>query len=59
MWRDLDHIHILPFLGIDATSFPPYFCLVSPWMEHGTVLQYLEKEPGLPNCKIIEFVGDW
>ncbi|KAJ6476176.1 kinase-like domain-containing protein [Mycena sanguinolenta] len=43
VWRDLHHPHILPFLGIDRDSFPePYFCMVSPWMEHGTVMSYLK-----------------
>ncbi|KAJ6476320.1 kinase-like domain-containing protein, partial [Mycena sanguinolenta] len=42
VWKDLHHPHILPFLGIDADSFPSSFCLVSPWMEHGTVISYLK-----------------
>ncbi|KAF7370865.1 Kinase-like protein [Mycena sanguinolenta] len=41
VWKDLHHPHILPFLGIDANSFPLFLCMVSPWMEHGTVLNYL------------------
>ncbi|KAF7326404.1 Kinase-like protein [Mycena venus] len=41
VWRDLYHPHILPFIGIDQDSFPPSLCMVSPWMEHGTVLNYL------------------
>ncbi|KAJ6476149.1 kinase-like domain-containing protein [Mycena sanguinolenta] len=49
VWRDLHHPYILPFLGIDKDSFPePYFCMVSPWMEHGTVIKYLERH-GLAN----------
>ncbi|KAF7331196.1 Kinase-like protein [Mycena sanguinolenta] len=42
VWRALRHPHILPFLGIDAESFPSSLCLVSPWMEHGTVINYLK-----------------
>ncbi|KAJ6524513.1 kinase-like domain-containing protein, partial [Mycena capillaripes] len=41
VWRDLDHPHILPFLGIERDSFPSALCMVSPWMEHGTVMNYL------------------
>ncbi|KAJ6542666.1 kinase-like domain-containing protein, partial [Mycena capillaripes] len=41
VWKDLDHPHILPFLGIDGDSFPSSLCMVSPWMEHGTVMNYL------------------
>ncbi|KAJ7353458.1 kinase-like domain-containing protein, partial [Mycena albidolilacea] len=42
VWKDLHHPHILPFLGIDRDSFPSALCMVSPWMEHGTVMDYLE-----------------
>ncbi|KAF8183770.1 kinase-like domain-containing protein, partial [Mycena galopus ATCC 62051] len=42
LWKDLHHPHILPFLGIDRDSFPPSLCMVSPWMEHGTVMNYLK-----------------
>ncbi|KAJ7605510.1 hypothetical protein DFH06DRAFT_1487185 [Mycena polygramma] len=48
VWKDLHHPHILPFLGIDQESFPPSLCMVSPWMEHGTVMNYL-KEHGHAN----------
>ncbi|KAJ7772980.1 hypothetical protein DFH07DRAFT_148774 [Mycena maculata] len=42
VWRDLHHPHILAFIGIDRDSFPNSLCMVSPWMEHGTVLNYLK-----------------
>ncbi|KAJ7778419.1 kinase-like domain-containing protein [Mycena metata] len=42
VWKDLVHPYILPFLGIDLDNFPDHLCLVSPWMENGTVLSYLE-----------------
>ncbi|KAF8183723.1 kinase-like domain-containing protein [Mycena galopus ATCC 62051] len=42
LWKELHHPHILPFLGIDRDSFPSSFCMVSPWMEHGTVMHYLK-----------------
>ncbi|KAF7373447.1 Zn(2)-C6 fungal-type domain-containing protein [Mycena sanguinolenta] len=49
VWRDLHHPYILEFFGIDRDSFPePYFCMVSPWKEHGTVLNYLKRH-GLAN----------
>ncbi|KAF7374462.1 Kinase-like protein [Mycena sanguinolenta] len=43
VWKELCHPHILPFLGIDGDSFPSPLCMVSPWMGHGTVLNYLEQ----------------
>ncbi|KAJ7802196.1 kinase-like domain-containing protein [Mycena olivaceomarginata] len=42
VWKDLHHPYILPFLGIDRDSFPSALCMVSPWMEHGTVMDYLK-----------------
>ncbi|KAF8183812.1 hypothetical protein K438DRAFT_1489563, partial [Mycena galopus ATCC 62051] len=41
VWKDLHHPHILSFLGIDKHSFPSGICMVSPWMENGTVMDYL------------------
>ncbi|KAJ7224795.1 kinase-like domain-containing protein [Mycena rebaudengoi] len=43
IWQDLKHPYILPMLGIDRESFPSSLCMVSPWMENGTVLNYLEE----------------
>ncbi|KAJ6457349.1 kinase-like domain-containing protein [Mycena sanguinolenta] len=43
VWKELCHPHILSFLGIEGDSFPSPLCLVSPWMEHGTVLNYLKQ----------------
>ncbi|KAJ7712491.1 kinase-like domain-containing protein, partial [Mycena metata] len=42
VWKDLHYPYILPFMGIDRDSYPSSLCMVSPWMEHGTVLNYLE-----------------
>ncbi|KAK7063540.1 kinase-like protein [Favolaschia claudopus] len=41
VWQQLRHPHILPFIGIDRHTFPSSLCMVSPWMENGTVLKYL------------------
>ncbi|KAJ7286752.1 kinase-like domain-containing protein [Mycena rebaudengoi] len=42
VWQDLQHPYILPLIGIDHESFPATsLCMVSPWMEHGTALRYL------------------
>jgi serine/threonine protein kinase len=46
IWEGLHHPFILPFLGIDTDTFPSSLCMVSPWMENGTVLVYL-KDHGL------------
>ncbi|KAJ7202309.1 kinase-like domain-containing protein [Mycena pura] len=46
IWEGLHHPFILPFLGLDSNTFPSSLCMVSPWMENGTVLAYL-KDHGL------------
>ncbi|KAK7055190.1 kinase-like domain-containing protein [Favolaschia claudopus] len=43
IWKDLHHPYILPLIGIDRDSFPDFLCMVSPWMEHGTVIDFLKK----------------
>ncbi|KAJ7085485.1 kinase-like domain-containing protein [Mycena belliarum] len=42
VWQALRHKYILPLIGIDRNSFSSY-CLVSPWMKHGTILKYLRE----------------
>ncbi|KAJ7730201.1 kinase-like domain-containing protein, partial [Mycena metata] len=41
IWKELHHPYILTFIGIDQDSFPSTLGMVSPWMEHGTILNYL------------------
>ncbi|KAJ7720550.1 kinase-like domain-containing protein [Mycena metata] len=41
VWQRLQHEYVLPLIGIDRETFPLSFCMVSPWMKHGTVLKYL------------------
>jgi len=36
-WRHLRHPFVLPLVGIDNTAFTGYDCLISPWVEHGSV----------------------
>lgn len=50
-WRPLEHPNVLPFVGVDANSFPGYLCMISPWMEHGT-LPDLRKRYGPWNIQI-------
>ncbi|KAJ7758020.1 kinase-like domain-containing protein [Mycena metata] len=42
VWQTLQHLSILPFMGIDQDTFPGYLCLASPWMEQGTILKHLK-----------------
>ncbi|KAJ7454461.1 kinase-like domain-containing protein [Mycena latifolia] len=42
VWHYLKHPNIVPFLGVDATTFPsPTMAMVSSWMEQGSVLNYM------------------
>jgi hypothetical protein len=43
VWRRLSHPNVLSFLG--ASTGPSPFCLVSPWMVHGNIKQYLKLYP--------------
>jgi len=42
-WRDLRHPNVLEFIGLCEINNSTY--LVAPWMEDGTAIQYLKKEP--------------
>lgn len=45
VWKQLNHPSVLPLLGVNTELFAPGFCLVSPWMSHGNLLTFLEKNP--------------
>ncbi|KAH0586829.1 hypothetical protein H2248_005676 [Termitomyces sp. 'cryptogamus'] len=46
IWAQLSHLNILPFYGIHFLSDPrKSFCLVSPWISGGNVLEFLAEEP--------------
>lgn len=44
IWRQLEHPHVLPFLGIDAHTFAPHYALVSPWMKHGNLIEFIKSK---------------
>ncbi|KAG1730480.1 kinase-like domain-containing protein [Suillus lakei] len=45
VWIQLEHDHILPFEGVTvAEEFGPLPALVSPWMEEGSLDDYLKRE---------------
>ncbi|KAI3615128.1 hypothetical protein WG66_016743 [Moniliophthora roreri] len=46
LWRQLDHPNVLPFLGLYfLDSEKRRLCLISPWMENGNLVEYLENTP--------------
>ncbi|KAK7679029.1 hypothetical protein QCA50_017973 [Cerrena zonata] len=44
IWQQLKHPFILPFLGVDRESYEPYCCLVTPWMNHGNIIHYIDEQ---------------
>ncbi|KAJ6469282.1 kinase-like domain-containing protein [Mycena sanguinolenta] len=50
VWHYFRHKNIVPFLGVDFTTFPsPARAMVSPWMSLGSVLKYMgENSPSAP-----------
>ncbi|KAJ7718322.1 kinase-like domain-containing protein [Mycena metata] len=37
IWKNLEHDNILPFLGVDSETFPGFLCMVSLWMDKGSL----------------------
>ncbi|KAF8998572.1 kinase-like domain-containing protein [Cyathus striatus] len=54
VWRQLNHPNVLPFLGANDQMFHQRFCLVSPWMENGNIMQFLERHPNHDRFKAIQ-----
>ncbi|KZT54454.1 kinase-like protein, partial [Calocera cornea HHB12733] len=51
-WTKLCHENILELYGV--YDHAPYgFAMVSPWMEHGHILQYLESHPDVPRLPLL------
>ncbi|EEB98063.1 hypothetical protein MPER_02495, partial [Moniliophthora perniciosa FA553] len=45
-WRQLNHPNLLPFLGLYyLSSSRQRLCLISPWMENGNLVRFLERTP--------------
>ncbi|KAJ6601110.1 kinase-like domain-containing protein [Mycena vulgaris] len=52
VWQQLRHPNILPFLGVTVVDkFPSSMCMVSPWMENGTIRE-LRRVNGALNINI-------
>ncbi|KDQ55511.1 hypothetical protein JAAARDRAFT_37524 [Jaapia argillacea MUCL 33604] len=42
IWCSLEHPNILPLLGVDFVTFGSYPAMISPWMENGNILDYID-----------------
>ncbi|KAH7908657.1 kinase-like domain-containing protein [Hygrophoropsis aurantiaca] len=59
IWRQLSHPNLLPFYGVYRSSGTvPRVCLVSPWMQNGNIIQYLEKAPTATRRPLITDVAE-
>jgi abelson tyrosine-protein kinase 1/abelson tyrosine-protein kinase 2 len=53
VWRPLDHENILDFLGASSTTAQPPYFLISPYMRHGNIVEYMLTAEGKAHGKII------
>ncbi|KAG6855286.1 hypothetical protein H0H87_005491 [Tephrocybe sp. NHM501043] len=52
LWGQLSHPNILPLYGL--YRFGAQICLVSPWMEAGSVSQFLKSNPDAPCVQLVK-----
>ncbi|KAF9257189.1 hypothetical protein L218DRAFT_1006451 [Marasmius fiardii PR-910] len=52
IWTQLSLGNLLPFIGV-TERFNPDFCLVSPWMENGHVITFLQRNPDHDKLEVI------
>jgi hypothetical protein len=45
-WQGLEHPNVLPFYGVDLETFLPRLSMVSPWMQHGTIMSHIADKGG-------------
>jgi len=51
IWKRFSHPNVLPLLGVSKDQ--ERFYMVSEWMEHGNVNQYLKRHPGAARLQIL------
>ena len=51
IWGRLSHPNILPFLGVDARTFP--LAAVSTWMQYGNLREYLSHFPNASRLGLV------
>lgn len=56
-WRRLDHPHVLKFLGTYKREAHLY--LVSPFMRHGTLLEYVHDRPNVNRVRLVSRQTRW
>ncbi|TCD69106.1 hypothetical protein EIP91_008748 [Steccherinum ochraceum] len=62
LWRNLSHPNILQLLGIEQHLFKGTLCMVSPWMEHGSIrhaIDRLKHQPEYQREDLFSRVQQW
>ncbi|KAG8987792.1 hypothetical protein FRB90_003144, partial [Tulasnella sp. 427] len=54
-WQNLEHPNVLPFLGADSVGDSIY--LISPFAEHGTIIDYLKRYPLSDRTKFLRDIA--
>ena len=55
IWKRLSHPNLLPFLGVNETLFT--LAMISEWMEHGTILQFVKQHKTTNRLKLVSISG--
>jgi hypothetical protein len=50
-WKHLRHPNVLPLLGVTVSD--RRFAMVSKWMEHGNINEFVEKDPGTNRTELV------
>ncbi|KAF8959522.1 kinase-like domain-containing protein [Flammula alnicola] len=55
LWRQFHHPNVLSFYGVHLWPQDPrpVICLISPWMSHGNILEYLKRNPNADRLSLI------
>ncbi|KAL0576012.1 hypothetical protein V5O48_005957 [Marasmius crinis-equi] len=57
VWTRLDHPNIHPFLGVNKKHFAPAFCIITPWMENGSINEFLRKNPSHDKLRAVREIA--
>lgn len=54
LWAHLSHENILPFYGVYLSDeATPRVCIVSPWIQNGDLLDFLNEFPESPRIPLV------
>ncbi|KAH7923893.1 kinase-like protein [Leucogyrophana mollusca] len=58
LWAQLSNPYVLPFCGVCCMNEPsPRVCLVSPWMDNGNLVQYLQDNPKADRLQLMQDIA--